>query len=78
MTGVTASEFCRRAINLALFADTESATRAAVWKSQTPEQREKYLVDLFGPEQYDSDDAERAGVHLDSEVIVPSQVSTLP
>jgi hypothetical protein len=52
MTGVTASEFCRRAINLALFADAESAKRTAVWKSLPPEQRESHPVDLFGPDQY--------------------------
>jgi hypothetical protein len=52
MTGVTASEYCRRAINLALFADAESAKRTAVWKSLTPEQQENHPVDPFGPEQY--------------------------
>lgn len=29
MTGVTASEFCRRAISLALFADAQAANRNA-------------------------------------------------
>jgi hypothetical protein len=40
MTGVNTSEFCRRAINLALFADAEAAQRTALWKSLPPEQRE--------------------------------------
>jgi hypothetical protein len=50
MTGVTTSEFCRRAINLALYADIETANRTALWKSLPPEQRERPLDFSNAPE----------------------------
>jgi hypothetical protein len=50
MTGVTASEFCRRAINLALFADAEAVKLTALWKSLTPEQRARTPEFSHAPE----------------------------
>lgn len=55
MTGVTASEFCRRAINLALFADTETANRTA-WNSLPTEQRESTPDFSHAPEVVRTDE----------------------
>ncbi len=43
VTRTSAAEFIRRAIRLALFADIEAAERIALWKSLSPEQREKHF-----------------------------------